>query len=106
MFCKLVAGLLTTAALVANVAPAVAGEKKALEVKKTFKTGLFGFSEDDVYDVPGKVVRVELEVTVNGKISGNASEVTPRVAGVVRIHRYLDLFSEMTYTLRVYVEDK
>jgi len=102
---RLVVSLVVIALGIGASAPkAVAAERKALDITKEYKTGITGFSEDDVYAVQGRVTRVEFHFEKDGVLSGGAYEVLPRKNGEIRIHRYLDLFSRLKYHLVVYVE--
>ena len=72
-----------------------------LQVSRTYETGLFGFSENDEYLVQGQITRCDIQVSKSGPISGNAF-VAHQGDGKVIVHRYLDLFSKLSYSLTVY----
>jgi hypothetical protein len=78
-------------------------ERELLRVRRTYKTGLFGFSDDDVHTFIGKPTRHEIYVTKSGPISGGA-HVTVLEPGKVVVHRFLDLLSELNYELVIYGE--
>jgi hypothetical protein len=78
-------------------------EQLLLDIKKTHKTGLFGFRMHEIHILPSgsRITRYELTTEKEGPISGNAkiSSINDREAVV---YIYLDLFSELTYSLRVW----
>jgi len=78
-----------------------AQEQILLQVSRTYETGLFGFSENDEYPVQGQITRCDIQVSKSGPISGNAF-IAHQGGGQVIVHRYLDLFSKLSYTLTVY----
>lgn len=81
-------------------------ERLAIDVKVTRETGLFGKRADDRYSVTGKrITRLEFNKEITGTVGrGDAFPVDTELPDVV-VHYWLDMFSKITYTLKVWVED-
>lgn len=85
-------------------------ERLAYDHKEEIKAGIFGYKEDRDYSVSGKITRVELEVTRDGGLFGlgcDAYETTkaPRADSTVRIHRWGDAKTILTYRLKIWVSN-
>ena len=74
----------------------------ALDQTMSREGDLFGGKGDDHYPMNGKTVtRAELQVDTSGHAAAN---ITRQDSTEVTVHWWYDLFSRVTYTLKVWVE--
>jgi hypothetical protein len=72
------------------------------DVRKSYRARFRGKSSDDHYPMNGKTpTRVDLQVQVKGH--GNAT-ISKQDSNEVVVHYWYDLFSKLTYHLKVWVE--
>ncbi|MCY1071000.1 hypothetical protein OV090_40035 [Nannocystis sp. RBIL2] len=91
--------------------PAVLADQSAeqaraecLEVDQSrqYEAGIFGRSGDDHYPMNGKTItRVDLQVDTGGHAS---AQINKQDSTEVVVHWWVDLFSSVSYTLKVWVE--
>lgn len=86
-------------------------ERLAVDVTTTRETRFFGKRWDDRYPCTGtKITRVEFTKNVSGDVGrGDCYPTDTDLPDVslpdVSVHCWLDGFSKLTYTLKVWVED-
>ncbi len=74
-----------------------------LEKKVEHSRGLFGGKGDDPFPMNGKTItRIEFNPSTSG--SGNAT-ITKQDSESVVVHWWLDAFSKVSYTLRIWVKE-
>ena len=87
-------------------AESTATECLYIDTQREYKSKFFGKKGDDVHPLNGKTVtRVEFKPSTSGTVGQGNATMTRQDSEAVAVHWWLDAFTHLSYTLRVWVKE-